>query len=75
MCPSDIYTSADERNPTALVLWKQPNATDNSGHVEKVTCSPQAGSLFSIGHTKVTCGALDDSGNNATCYFNISVIG
>ena len=67
--------STDEGNSTALVNWEQPNATDNSGHVKSVTCLPQAGSLFPIGQTNVTCEALDDAGNNATCYFNVNVIG
>ena len=57
------------------MLWKQPNATDNAGYVEEVTCSPQAGSLFPIGQTNITCEAVDDAGNNATCFFNVDVTG
>ena len=70
-----MSTSTDEGNSTAFVLWKQPSATDNSGHVKEVTCYPQAGSLFSIGQTTVTCEAVDDAGNNATCHFNLDVTG
>ena len=74
-CPSDLSRAADKGNSTALVLWKQPNATDNSGHIKRLICYPQAGSLFPIGQTKVTCEAVDDAGNDATCYINIDVIG
>ena len=70
-----MSTSTDEGKSTAFVLWKHPNATDNSGHVKEVTCYPQAGSQFPIGQTTVTCEALDCAGNNATCYINIDVIG
>ena len=56
-------------------MWKHPNTTDNSGHVKEVTCSPQAGSLFPIGETSVTCEVVDGAGNNATCHFNVVVTG
>ena len=74
-CPYDMSTSTDEGNSTALVMWKQPNATDNSGHVKEVTCYPQAGSAFPIGQTNILCEAVDDAGNKATCYFNVNVSG
>ena len=75
MCPKNLSTSTGEGNSTALVLWKHPNATDNSGHVKEVTCSPQAGNLFPIGQTNVMCEAVDDAMNNATCHFYVDVIG
>ena len=74
-CPSDLSKSTDEGNSTALVIWKLPNTTDNSGHVKEVTCSPQTGSLFPIGQTKVTCEAVDDAGNNVSCRFYVNIVG
>ena len=74
-CPSNLSKSTEDEKSTALVLWKQPNATDNSGYVKEVTCSTQAGSLFPIGQTKVTCEAVDDAGNNASCHFFVDIVG
>ena len=56
-------------------MWQQPIASDNSGYVKEVTCSPQAGSLFLIGQTKVTCEAVDDAGNSASCHFFVGIVG
>ena len=75
MCPSNMYMSTDEGSSTAPALWKNPNATDNSGHVNDVTCTPQARSLFPIGQTMVTCRTMDDAGNIAECYFYVNVSG
>ena len=57
------------------MVWEQPNATDNSGHVENVTCTPQGETRFAIGQSKVTCEAVDGAGNNKTCYFYVNVKG
>ena len=74
-CPSDCSTSTDDEKSTAIVLWKHPNATDNSGHVKELACSSDAGRSFPIGETEVTCRAVDNSGNIALCYFYIDVTG
>ena len=57
------------------MVWEQPNATDNSGRVDKVICTPQARNQFVIGQSMVTCEAVDGAGNNATCYFYVDVTG
>ena len=74
-CPKDISESTDKGKSTALVVWEQPNAIDNSGHVENVSCTPQGGKQFVIGQSKVTCEAVDGAGNKATCYFYVHVTG
>ena len=74
-CPNDLSRSTNEGKSTALVVWEQPNATDNSGHVEIVTCTPQGGNQFPIGQSKVTCEAVDGARNKAACYIYVNVTG
>jgi len=38
-----------------------------------VTCKPRSGSRFKVGRTKVTCSAVDRSGNTATVTFSVTV--
>ena len=71
-CPDDIVvddiTTSDRR-----VNWQQPTATDNSG-VVPVYCNRQSGDLFSVpGEYEVQCWAVDDTGNEATCSFRITL--
>jgi hypothetical protein len=40
-----------------------------------LSCSYASGSNFPLGDTAVTCAATDDSGNRATCGFNVTVRG
>ena len=55
-------------------FWEDPVATDNSGDSFRISCIPPSGHNFTIGQTVVTCTAFDDSENNATCTFNITVL-
>ena len=73
-CPAHQYKHTKPENSTALVVWKDPEAVDNSGFEPVVTCYPPQGN-FSIGYTKVFCEAVDQSGNTATCSFNVIVKG
>jgi hypothetical protein len=38
-----------------------------------VSCKPRPGSLFRVGRTKVTCKAVDSSGNTVTGRFTVTV--
>ena len=38
-----------------------------------VVCAPRSGSFFQLGRTKVTCSAVDSSGNSAHAAFTITV--
>ena len=73
-CPVDLYKNTSLEVSTALVVWKDPEVSDNSGHNPTVTCYPQKGN-FTIGHTEVHCEAVDDNRNKAKCTFNVTVFG
>ena len=57
------------------VVWKKPNATDDSGYTPEVNCDRLSGTDFFVGITMVTCEAVDRSGNKAVCNFKIMVTG
>ena len=59
---------------TALAMWAEPTASDNSG-VYTMTSSHDSGSSFAIGITTVTYIAVDGAENIATHSFNVSVKG
>ena len=48
---------------------------DNSGQIPTMTCDAESGSQFEIGETKVTCQAVDPTGNQATCMFIVKIEG
>ena len=48
------------------------SATDNCA-VTNLACIPPSGSTFPVGTNLVTCAALDASGNNAACGFDVVV--
>ena len=49
------------------------SATDDRDGSVAATCSPRPGSRFKVGRTRVTCTAVDGSGNAATAAFWITV--
>ena len=63
------------KDPAIMVNWTVPIATDNSGVPPMVTCVPTPGYNFPIGLTVVQCTAMDNSGNAATCSFDIVIAG
>ena len=73
ICIEDQSIQADEGS-TAMVIWKSPLASDNSGNVS-VTCNPQSGANFTIGLAIVICEAIDGSENSASCSFQVNVTG
>ena len=74
-CPINQTKGTDVGQPTAVVEWEAPNATDNSKEAVSVSCSPTSGSNFSIGQTEVVCKAEDSSGNIASCRFFVNITG
>ncbi|XP_038049695.1 uncharacterized protein LOC119723206 [Patiria miniata] len=73
-CPNDIsrQLSVDDR---FSVSWNSVTALDNVG-VASSSCSPASGSSFKtfVGSAKtVTCTAVDDAGNTATCTFRVTL--
>ncbi|XP_072017380.1 uncharacterized protein [Amphiura filiformis] len=73
-CPAIEPKNTDPGEVTALITWEGPVAIDNSGGIPTVTCYPPSGTNFTIGHTPVTCTAVDISGNQESCIFYVDVI-
>ena len=73
-CVEGQSTEIDEGKPTAMVTWNGPIAEDNSGDIS-ITCDPASGTNFDIGQTTVTCNAVDGSGNEIICHFQVNVTG
>ncbi|XP_072041470.1 hyalin-like [Amphiura filiformis] len=72
-CPANQTTNTDPGQPTAMIVWQGPIATDNSGLSTTVMCDPASGTDFVIGITQVTCAALDGFGNANNCSFYVDV--
>ncbi|XP_072048508.1 hyalin-like [Amphiura filiformis] len=71
-CPADQEIETNQGKATAMFVYDNPTATDNSGAVS-VECHPISQSEFIMGKTTVTCVARDNSGNNKTCDFQVLV--
>ncbi|XP_072024954.1 hyalin-like [Amphiura filiformis] len=71
--PSDVTQNNDLNQPTAVITWTEPTATDNSG-VVSLPSDYQSGDRFAIGVTIVTYTAVDGSANEATAHFIITII-
>ena len=69
--PANITVSTT--NPTHMVQFDLPEATDNSGSAN-VVCTPASGSSFQIGTTTVTCTATDPSNNSNSVSFDVIVL-
>ena len=73
LCPGDITVSNDPGESGAVVDYEAPDALDNCDMDVEVICEPPSGSMFPIGETEVVCTAIDDAGNQATCFFIVTV--
>ncbi|RYU14108.1 HYR domain-containing protein [Nocardioides iriomotensis] len=69
--PADITEEATSA-AGAAVTWTA-SATDVVDGKVDVTCDPEAGSVFALTTTTVTCTARDAAGNEATDDFTVSV--
>jgi uncharacterized repeat protein (TIGR01451 family) len=49
-------------------------ATDDTDSLPIIVCTPPSGSTFPAGTTTVNCVAMDDSGNNSSCTFIVTVV-
>lgn len=70
-CPSNIAVNASTSSCGANVTWTPPTVTDNC--VVNMTSSHAPGSFFNVGTTTVTYTAIDASGRQSTCSFNVVV--
>jgi Tol biopolymer transport system component/DNA-binding SARP family transcriptional activator len=70
--PTDVTeVAADASGATVNYTATAKDDLDGSVPVE---CSPDAGSLFSIGSTTVSCSATDAAGNQSTGSFQVKVV-
>ena len=74
-CPTNQTLENNSGEPTAVVVWPDLYASDNSGKNPSVTCSEDSGSKFLIGQNEIVCQAWDMNRNSATCTFTVDVIG
>ena len=74
-CPANQTKDTPPSLSTAIAVWADPQANDNSGISPAVNCSLESGTQFQIGQTEVVCEARDPSGNQVNCTFIIKVIG
>jgi HYR domain-containing protein len=70
---ADIVTEAGGPSGST-VTYTSPSASDAVDGAVSVSCAPASGSLLGLGHTTVTCSALDAAGNAAaTRSFDVHV--
>ena len=74
-CPEGISGVVATSAAGAIVSWNVPVGIDNCSVTTTLTSDLDSGSTFPIGTTAVTYTATDASGNQATCSFNVEVIG
>ncbi len=75
ICPDEVSISEfDLDTQSAAVTWQTPVASDNCGLVT-ISSNYNSGDSFPRGVTKVIYTAIDESGNEATCEFEIDIIG
>jgi HYR domain len=65
--------SVDTENPGGRTVTYSATATDNVDPSPDVSCSPASGSNFPIGTTTVNCTAKDNSNNQSSGSFTITV--
>ncbi|XP_033108741.1 uncharacterized protein LOC117110226 [Anneissia japonica] len=73
-CLGDVVVHIDQWVTGAIASWDTPNVTDPNNREMQVICYPSSGSEFLIGSTKVTCRALYDESEQATCSFDVNVV-
>jgi len=67
--------TAEASGPSgAAITFDVPAANDLVDTDPTVTCEPESGSTFALGATIVTCTAVDDSGNDASSDFTVTVV-
>jgi len=70
--PADI--TAEATSPAgAEVTFTAPTAIDAVDGTRDVNCQPASGSMFALGDTTVTCSATDESGNDSSATFLVTV--
>ena len=74
-CPATVNISEfDLDSQSAVVTWQTPLASDNCGS-PIISSNYNSGDSFPRGMTKVIYTSTDESGNEATCEFEIDIKG
>ena len=74
-CPQNQNHPTEPGQSTALVVWNDPKAVDNSNQKPNITCIPKTETRLPIGQTNVICTAQDKSGNMGKCNFVVDIQG
>jgi len=69
ICPT-ITSVTPVPGGSSVVIFTPPAASDNCPGVTS-SCTPPSGSTFPSGCSTVTCTAMDTSGNQASCSFQV----
>ena len=57
-CPANVHKTTSAGLNYATVVWSAPPATDNSGIIPTVVCSPAVGMIyFGLANTSIECNA------------------
>ncbi len=72
-CPDDLFVAVPPGAQSTTLDFEEPTATDNCSPPGATTCVPAPGEPVGLGTTAVSCTATDDSGNDATCAFDVVV--
>ena len=75
VCPGDVMKDLPESATSVLVTWDPPEVSDLSGEDVIVSVSHQPGSNFTSGVTWVTYTARDQTGNEISCEFQVTIEG
>ena len=69
-----VFHAPSKCAASAVVSWKEPIATDNSGHVTISYPALRPPANLSIGLHYVRYSAVDDEGNRANCTLVVQVV-
>ena len=70
-CPAG-QSGLSLQNQAVAVSWGAPVTTGGTAPVQ-IGCTPASGSAFTPGVTAVACTATDNTGQTATCSFNVAI--
>ena len=75
ICPQTVLAFATEADEcgTVVTSFDLPTATDNCSENVGIVCTQNPGDFFEVGTTTITCTAMDNSGNENICLFNVIV--
>lgn len=61
-------------NDAGALVQYAVTASDACDPLVTIVCTPPSGQVFPVGQTNVVCRATDDSGNQASCSFAVTVL-